>query len=273
MPLLRFALTTVATLVGLVTVFPLETIAQTTTPSALRRSFTLQSSQPKPRLTIAADFASVTPITLWATYYYVHQAQTVANGFPLLDAANNPLGPRLSRRDWCYAALQGTVVVPDDRGVPITYNFTGRGSRSQVNCSGFFSSLSASTVQAMGRARFVLASAPYGYGTDGLKLVPFRTIAVDRNRIPIGSVVYIPEARGITVSLPTGEPFVHDGYFYAADVGSAVRGNHIDVFIGTAKQNPFNFVTSRPSGTFRAYLVRSSEITQTLRALHQKSPR
>ncbi|MBD2021673.1 hypothetical protein H6F43_15950 [Leptolyngbya sp. FACHB-36] len=224
-------------------------------------------------INLSATNTRTTPITLWATYYYVHRARSISNGYPLLSASNTSLGPTLSKRDWCYAALQGTVVVPNDRGVPITYNFTGRGSRSQVNCSAFFSSLSAATIQAMSRARFVVATAPYGYGTNGFQLVPFRTIAVDRTRIPIGSVVYIPQARGVTVTLPSGESFVHDGYFYAADVGRAIRGNHIDVFIGTAERNPFRFIASRASGTFQAYVVENTELSQVLRALHRNPSR
>lgn len=243
----------------------------------LKPASTSESSAPllkrQDRINLSATNTRTTPVTLWATYYYVHQAQSVSNGYPLLSASNVPLGPTLSKRDWCYAALQGTVVIPNDRGVPTTYNFTGRSSRAQVDCSAFFSSLSAATIQAMSRARFVVATAPYGYGTNGFQLVPFRTIAVDRTRIPIGSVVYIPQARGITVTLPSGESFVHDGYFYAADVGSAIRGNHIDVFVGTAERNPFRFITSRASGTFQAYVVENAELSQALWAMHRNPSR
>lgn len=210
------------------------------------------------------------PLSLWATYYHVYGANPTAEGYPLLNPAGKPLGPVLSRRDWCYAALQGTVQVTNNLGTPITYNFAGRGSRSQVDCSPFFSSLSRATIQKVNRVRFQPATAAFGYGTDGFKLVPYRTIAVDRSRIPIGSVLFIPEARGQQVVLPSGETVVHDGYFFAGDVGSAVKGNHVDVFVGTAKRVPFSFVTSRSSGTFRAYLVNDAAIVQTLRSLHSR---
>jgi 3D (Asp-Asp-Asp) domain-containing protein len=217
---------------------------------------------------LAAVGTNVKPVQLWATYYYVHRAQSVTGGQPLLNLQGQRLGPTLSRRDWCYAALQGTVQVMN-AGVPVTYNYAGRGSSEQVDCSSFFSSLSGSTLRALNRVRFSAVSAAYGLGTGGYQLVPFRTIAVDRNRIPLGSVVYIPAARGTLITLPSGEQVAHDGYFFAADVGGAIRGNHIDVFIGVADRNPFSFVTSKASGTFQAYLVNDPEIQAKLSALHR----
>ncbi|MGA7934079.1 MAG: 3D domain-containing protein [Kovacikia sp.] len=208
------------------------------------------------------------PLSLWATYYYVHRAQAIPNGQPLLDRAGDRLGPTLSTKDWCYAALQGTVLVEDGRHRPVTYNFSGRGASPQVDCSPFFSSLSGETLDKVNRVRFSRARAAYGYGTGGFKLVPYRTIAVDRSQIPIGSVLYVPAARGRQITLPSGEQVIHDGYFFAADVGSAIHGNHIDVFVGTAERNPFSFIASRSSGTFKAFLVQAPEITQVLWALH-----
>ena len=119
--------------------------------------------------------------------------------------SGNRLGPILSRRDWCDAAVEGTIQVLDDSDVPKTYNFAGRGSTAQVDCSPFFTSLSSAVIQGTNRARFKISKGPYGEGTDGLILVPYRTIAVDRTEIPIGSVIYIPTARGKQVTLPSGE--------------------------------------------------------------------
>ncbi len=210
----------------------------------------------------------MTPVSLWATFYHVYSAASLAQGYPLLDPYGNRLGPRLSQRDWCKAALQGTVQITE-AGHATTYNFSGRGEVAQVNCAPFFPSLSTTTLQKVGRVRFVAATAPYGYGTEGLNLVPYRTIAVDRSRIPVGSVVFIPAARGVTVTLPSGDRVVHDGYFLAADVGSAIQGNHIDVFMGTADRSAFSFITSRPSDRFPAYIVPDRAIAQALLALHR----
>jgi 3D (Asp-Asp-Asp) domain-containing protein len=210
-----------------------------------------------------------TPITLWATYYSIHRAQAVANGQPLLDLRGQPLGPRLSREDWCHAALEGTVQISGAGGRAAVYNFAGRGDTPQADCSPFFSSLSSSTLERVNRVRFAVARNSYGQGTDGYQLIPYRTIAVDRTQIPTGSVIYIPEARGKIVTLPSGDRVIHDGFFFAADVGSGVQGNHIDVFIGTSMQNPFPFITSHSTGTFRAFLIQDADITQALFALHR----
>lgn len=210
-----------------------------------------------------------TPITLWATYYSIHRAQRVANGQPLLNLNGQPLGPMLSHQDWCHAALEGTVQIMEFGGSATVYNFAGRGDTPQVDCSPFFKSLSSSTLGRVNRVRFAPVRNSYGQGTDGYHLVPYRTIAVDRTQIPIGSVIYIPEARGKVVTLPSGDRVIHDGFFFAADVGSGIQGNHIDVFLGTAMQNPFPFITSRSTGTFRAFLIQDTDITQALFALHQ----
>lgn len=210
-----------------------------------------------------------TPVTLWATYYSIHRAQAVANGQPLLDLRGQPLGPRLSREDWCHAALEGTVQIMEFGGRTSVYNFAGRGNTPQTDCSPFFSSLSSSTLERVNRVRFALAKNSYGQGTDGYRLVPYRTIAVDRTQIPIGSVIYIPEARGKIVTLPSGDRVFHDGFFFAADVGSGIKGNHIDIFIGTSMKNPFPFITSRSTGTFRAFLIQDADIRQALFALHR----
>lgn len=207
-------------------------------------------------------------LNLWATFYHIYRAPTNAQGYALLNNAGDRLGPILSHRDWCKAALQGTVQVLNGP-TPTTYNFSGRGVNPQVNCAPFFSSLSSATLNKVSRVRFTAVSAPYGLGTKGLHLVPYRTIAVDRRRIPIGSVVFIPAARGVSVTLPTGDRVIHDGYFFAADVGSAIQGNQIDIFIGTDQRSPFAFVTSKASGKFPAYIVRDSEIGQQLAALHR----
>lgn len=208
-------------------------------------------------------------LTLWATHYNVPIVQNTPGGIPLLDTSGNRLGPILSRRDWCDAAVEGTIQVLDNSGTSKTYNFAGRGSTLQVDCSPFFSSLSPAVIQGTNRARFKLSKGSYGEGTDGLILVPYRTIAVDRTEIPIGSVIYIPAARGKQITLPSGEKLVHDGYFYAADVGGAIKNNHIDVFIGISQLNPFTFIKSRADGTFDAFLIKEPQVLQALKVLHQ----
>ena len=53
-------------------------------------------------------------------------------------------------------------------------------------------------------------------------------MAVDKNLIPKGSILYIKETVGLR--MPDGRP--HDGYWYASDTGGAIKGQRIDLFTG-----------------------------------------
>lgn len=209
-------------------------------------------------------------LMLWATFYNVHRARSIVGGNALLDKSGNSLGPTLSDQDWCVAALEGTVQVTDDSDKRVTYNFASRGTNLQVDCSRFFPGLSSSIIQAMNRSRFAVAKGPFGDGTGGFILVPFRTIAVDKDFIPLGSVVFIPAARGKKFTLPSGKTAIHDGYFFAADVGGAINDNHIDVFLGIATSiGEFSFIKSNPSSTFSAFLISNPQISNALKIAHQ----
>jgi 3D (Asp-Asp-Asp) domain-containing protein len=63
----------------------------------------------------------------------------------------------------------------------------------------------------------------------GCKVVAMRTVAVDKNLIPKRSVLFIKETVGL--KMPDGS--VHDGYWYASDAGSAIKGQRIDLFTGS----------------------------------------
>lgn len=69
---------------------------------------------------------------------------------------------------------------------------------------------------------------PTGRGATGKPVTPLRSIAVDIEVIPLGSVVYIPDYAG----LPLGDGSKHDGCFRADDRGSKVVGRHVDIFTG-----------------------------------------
>lgn len=75
---------------------------------------------------------------------------------------------------------------------------------------------------------FNVVDVAFGLGVSDYHLFPFRSVAVDRKVVPIGTKLYLPAARGL--KLPDGT--LHDGVFYAHDVGGAIRGQRIDVFIG-----------------------------------------
>jgi 3D (Asp-Asp-Asp) domain-containing protein len=62
----------------------------------------------------------------------------------------------------------------------------------------------------------------------GCKVVAMRTAAVDSKLIPRRTVLFIKE----TVGMPMPDGTEHDGYWYASDVGGAIKGERIDLFTG-----------------------------------------
>lgn len=93
-----------------------------------------------------------------------------------------------------------------------------------------------------GKARYeVVRNAPFGLGARDYRLIPFRTLAVDPQVIPLGTVLYIPNLVGI--KLPSGE--VHDGFVFAHDTGMGIDGNRIDVFVGFENDVDNTFTRSR----------------------------
>ena len=62
----------------------------------------------------------------------------------------------------------------------------------------------------------------------GCKVVAMRTVAIDSKLIPKRSVLFIKETVGL--KMPDGS--THDGYWYASDVGGAIKGERIDLFTG-----------------------------------------
>ncbi|MNR34974.1 3D domain protein [compost metagenome] len=70
--------------------------------------------------------------------------------------------------------------------------------------------------------------------------------------------------------MPSGTVVEHDGYFYAADTGGAIKGNHIDVFCGTSAQNCFpGIITSDENKTFAALEVSDLAVKSSLEAMHK----
>lgn len=70
---------------------------------------------------------------------------------------------------------------------------------------------------------------PYGRGAASRPLVPFRSVAVDPDLVPIGEPLYIPEFDGI--ALPDGK--IHDGCVRADDTGGGIKKRKMDFFVIT----------------------------------------
>jgi len=204
---------------------------------------------------------------LWATEYYVHITPE-GGTIPFLAPNGDTLAFCNSTCDFCTACLEGTVFLLDSTGGHRVLNYDSRSSESQSNCRECPKyAKSKLNVESWGSVRWKLSSG-FGEGVKGYRLVPYRTVAVDPTRIPYGTVLYIPAAKGIQIQLENGSTAEHDGYFFAGDTGGAIKGNHIDVFTGTDATHPFSFVHSSSSKTFPAFIVDHAEIVEYFEVLH-----
>ncbi len=201
-------------------------------------------------------------LTLWATYYYLPQIQDGSGNFAMRDVLGAELGPKLSLKDWCDSAMEGSVRIVNKNGQITTYNYAGVSSDFKVDCSSVFRF-------DVSRTKFHEANGPYGDGIQDYILSPYRTLATDATKIAPGTVIYIPEARGAKITLDDGRVITHDGYFFAGDKGGAIKDSHIDVFIATHKSAPFfPWIKSSQDKTFSAFVITDKNIIYELTQLH-----
>jgi len=181
-------------------------------------------------------------IELWATHYYVQSANSITAGVALRDKQGKAISPTIAKADFCACAIEGTCNINGQN-----YDWVGRGTTSWTSCA-FYSSKWGPSAE---KSLWQKSKHEYGIGNRNNALEPFVSIAADQTIYPFGTRIYIPSAKG--VKLPDGS--LHDGWFRVDDVGGAIKGNHIDVFIGSSyKVFKFPFVKSSPKGTFEAYL-------------------
>jgi 3D (Asp-Asp-Asp) domain-containing protein len=87
-----------------------------------------------------------------------------------------------------------------------------------------------------GSVEFTMRATMYHAGAKGIraldslgcKVAAMRTVAVDPKVIPRRTVLFIKE----TVGLPMPDGTAHDGYWYASDIGGAIKGLKLDLFSG-----------------------------------------
>ena len=197
-------------------------------------------------------------LKLWATHYHtplVRPApETISAAFPLIGRNGTAISAPLTQRDWCEAALQGSVSVRQG-GKSTAYVYVDSNGPEQTNCDEFLGSLSDGVKNATRRARFMAVSHALGCGVRNLPLMPFRTIAVDPNVIPLESVIFVPELRGREFTL-NDKTYIHDGYLFAGDRGGAIKGKHIDVFLVDDHYEPLeDLFASTESRTFAAHVI------------------
>ncbi len=206
------------------------------------------------------DIAS--KLTLWGTYYYLPQINDGSGQYSLRDMNSTELGPRLTLREWCDSAMEGSVRIIDKNNNAKTFNYAGVTTDNLVDCKKIFKF-------DVSRTKFREAHGAYGDGLDQYLLAPYRTLATDITKILPGTVLYIPEARGAKITLTSGRVIYHDGYFLAADKGGAIKDNHVDVFIGTHLTAPFfPWIKSNKDKTFEAFVISDKKIISDLIDLH-----
>lgn len=214
-----------------------------------------------------------TSLSLYATQYLVHvaEASTSNDAVAILDRNGKSFGVALSRKDWCNAGMEGTTTIHAKDGSIRTFNFERLGTLEQASCDDIFKKVSERTRQNIRRTTFTETTsyAPDGLGVRGYRLVPFRTVAVDPKFISIGTVLFIPKLKGVTVRDLGSDAWVHDGYVFAADTGGEIKGNHIDFFTGRSSVNPApSLITSSPDRGFEAIIVSDPATQKLLRETH-----
>ena len=194
---------------------------------------------------------------LWATYYHmptIEASDTKTSGTPLLGKNGKPISPALSVHDWCDAAMQGSIRIANPGGDPTGYMFVDADGPEQLNCDSHFGELSEGIKAATRHARFVAFHHPRACDVRAIPLMAFRTIAVDPDRIPMGTVLYVPSLRGRGFWME-GQLYAHDGYVVASDRGGAICDNHIDMFVSDASAPFPEVVSSSARDTFKAFFV------------------
>lgn len=192
-----------------------------------------EPSQPTVVVTKKPDLSK--RVLLWGTHYYAHVASEVTSGvgYPLYSKAGVAVSPKISQKEYCLCGIEGTCSINGQ-----VYDWGGVGTaRVPFTCS-----------YKGHQAYWSKGTYKYGKGNKNNALEPFVSIAADQSIYPFGTVIYVPQALG--VKLPDGS--LHKGFFKVADVGGAIKGNHIDVF--TIQGFKFPFVKSSSSATFEAYI-------------------
>ncbi|MBK0402537.1 hypothetical protein I5M27_06040 [Adhaeribacter sp. BT258] len=215
--------------------------------------------------------AKLKKLRLWASHYFVHQFKS-GGSVPLVYRNGKPSGLFAEACDFCEASLQGTAHITDADGNIHVMKYASSGRRTFVDCRNCekFSDSNQATVKNWGKSLWI-KSTGFSGALRRYKLIPFRSIAVDRKVIPYGTVIFIPEAKGQEIELPDGTKITHDGYFFAADNGGLVNNNHIDVFTGISTANPFpELIKSSDNHTFEAFVVTEKAIVNSLKEAHKK---
>jgi len=218
-----------------------DTTSTQTSPSTMPENGQSESNLPISKPLPRPEIKLGKKLALWSTSYWIPFLKSVnIGGIELEDNKGKKLGIRLSEKDYCRAAMEGTAYVDG-----VTYNYAG--SVSKI--------FSKKCTHGTGRSTFHKSKWPYGTGNKSNPLTPFRSIAADQSILPFGTVIFIPASKGNVYTFE-GKEHIHDGIWVVEDTGGAIKGNHIDIFLGPEQPNPFKaWSKSRSDATFDAYIV------------------
>jgi 3D (Asp-Asp-Asp) domain-containing protein len=79
---------------------------------------------------------------------------------------------------------------------------------------------------------YITTNRDSGKDSIGCRVVPYRTVAVDGEHVRRHTILFIKETVGLR--MPDGQ--LHDGLWYATDVGSAIVPGRIDLYTGKGRQ-------------------------------------
>jgi len=191
---------------------------------------------PKPQDSDAPKNICKSKINLWATWYFIPEYKSANSGHTLRNVNGSSISPKISLKSWCYCAMEGTCAIDGE-----VYGYIKTTSNSfGVDCSHIFPNH-----RAVKYSKFKKDSHKYGTGNKSNALTPFYSIACDQSKFKFGQEFYIP------VSKSAENP---KGIWRCDDVGGAIKGNHIDVFLGF-NRNKFDWIKSKSTGTFEACLL------------------
>ncbi|QCP62353.1 hypothetical protein [Pantoea sp. SO10] len=181
-------------------------------------------------------------IRIWSTYYYTVRPVVRQNGVPFRDKDGKAISDNVSLSDWCIGAQEGSIKTTY-KGKEVRLTHGGEFKKKPpyaVDCDIPFPGLG---ISGYGFNYHKSTDTPYGNGTNGWLLVPYRTMAAQTGNketgLHPGDVIYVDKVRGKIIEDPvTGKKIKHDGYFFIGDKGSPsrIKGYHVDTFCGFVKR-------------------------------------
>ena len=214
------------------------------------------------QLKIPSENEIQSKFNIWGTYYYIHTFES-SGTIPLLLKEGVESGLYADTCDFCIASLEGTVMIRDKKSKTYVLNYSSTSSKNQIDCNKCNKLKNSSLdTKRLGSVVWEFTEG-FGQGIENFNLVPFRTIAVDNQFIPYGSIVFIPKIKGLIFTDDSNQKYTHDGYFFAGDTGSAIKENHFDFFIGLKKENPFStIITSNKNDLMEIYIINNRRIRE-----------